>query len=144
MLLRRNKTRDNLALITSTMNDREEYQVWWKNTYTTLKRQFTIFDKLIAEAKACSVKLKDPEDRTEAKHARRLVDPIEHKLGLIQKYIDKLSEILPDAAAPSEDVNALNKTLEDYADKLTAGQNELQGFKDEIEEWESIHVRGAA
>ena len=144
MLLRRNKTRDNLALITSTMNDREENVVRWKNAHTTLKHQFTIFNRLIAEAKACSVKLKDPEDRTEAKHAKRLVDPIEHKLGLIQKYIDKLYEILPDAAAPSEDVNALNKTLEDYADKLTAGQNELQGFKDEIEEWESIHVRGAA
>ena len=133
-----------MALITSTMGDREEHQVRWKNTYASFKRQFTTIDRLIAEAKACSVKLKDPEDRTEAKHARLLVDPIEHKLGLIQKYIDKLYEILPDAAAPSEDVNALNKTLEDYADKLTAGQNELQGFKDEIEEWESIHVRGAA
>ena len=144
MLLRRSKTRDNLALITSTMSDREEYQARWRNTYNSLKRQFTTIDRLIAEAKACSVKLKDPEDRTEAKHARLLVDPIDHKLGLIQKYIDKLYEILPEAAAPSEDVNALNKTLEDYADKLTAGQNELQGFKDEIEEWESIHVRGAA
>ena len=126
------------------MVDREEHQARWKNTYTSFKRQFTIIDGLIAEAKSCSIKLQDPEDRTEAKHARMLIDPIEHKLGLIQKYIDKLYEILPDAAAPSEDVNALNKTLEDYADKLTAGQNELQGFKDEIEEWESIHVRGAA
>merc|ERR1711895_369468 len=125
------------------MNDREENVVRWKNTYTSLKRQFTIIDKLIAEAKACSVKLKDLEDRTEAKHAKRLVDPIEHKLGLIQKYIDKLYEILPDAAAPSEGVDALNTALEDYVDKLTARQNELQGFKDEIEEWESIHVREA-
>merc|ERR1711895_298673 len=125
------------------MNDREENVVRWKNTYTSLKRQFTIIDRMIAEAKACSVKLKDPEDRTEAKLAKRLVDPIERKLGLIQKYIDKLYEILPEAAAPSEDVNLLNKTLEDFEDKLTAGQNELQGFKDEIEEWESIHVREA-
>ena len=74
------------------MSDREAYQVRWKNTFTSLKRQFTIIDKMIAEAKACSVKLKDPEDRTEAKHAKRLVDPIEHKLGLIQKYIDKLCQ----------------------------------------------------
>ena len=144
MSLRRSKTSDNLALTTSTMNDREENVVRFRNAHTTLKRQLTIFDRMIAEAKACSVKLKDPEDRTEAKHAKRLVDPIEHKLGLIQKYIDKLYEILPEAAAPSEDVNALNNTLEEYVDKLTAGQNELQGFKDEIEEWESIHVRGAA
>ena len=129
MLLRRSKTRDNLALITSTMSDREEYQVRWKNTFTSLKRQFTIIDKMIAEAKACSVKLKDPEDRTEAKHARRLVDPIEHKLGLIQKYIDKLYEILPDAAPASEggqwSVDAMTTAMEDYVDKLTAGNYEL-------------------
>ena len=50
-----------------------------ENTYSSFKRQFTIIDRLIAEAKSCSVKLKDPEDRTEAKHARRLVDPIKHK-----------------------------------------------------------------
>ena len=76
---------DYLALINSTMGDNiEDYQAKWRNTYTSFKRQFTIIDKLIAEAKACSVKLKDPEDRTEAKHARMLVDPIEHKLGLIK------------------------------------------------------------
>ena len=141
------KTTDNLALITSTMSDREEYQVRWKNTFTSLKRQFTIIDKMIAEAKACSVKLKDPEDRTEAKHARRLVDPIEHKLGLIQKYIDKLYEILPDAAPANESgqwsLDAMTTALEEYVDKLTAGHNELRGFNDEIEEWESIHVREA-
>ena len=129
MSLRRSKTSDNLALTTSTMNDREENVVRFKNAHTTLKRQLTIFDRMIAEAKACSVKLKDPEDRTEAKHARRLVDPIEHKLGLIQKYIDKLYEILPDAAPASEggqwSVDAMTTALEDYVDKLTAGNNEL-------------------
>ena len=131
MLLRRNKTRDNLALITSTMADREENVVRYKNAHTTLKRQFTIFDRLIAEAKTCSVKLKDPEDRTEAKHARRLVVPIEHKLELLQKYIDKLYEVLPDAAPASEggqwSVDAMTTALEDYVAKLTAGNNELQG-----------------
>ena len=121
---------DYLALINSTMGDNiEDYQAKWRNTYTSFKCQFTIIDRLIAEAKACSVKLKDPEDRTEAKHARRLVDPIEHKLGLIQKYIDKLYEILPDAAPASEggqwSVDALTTYPEDYVDKLTAGNNEL-------------------
>ncbi len=147
MSLRRSKTSDNLASETSTMSDREAYQVRWKNTFTSLKRQFTIIDKMIAEAKACSVKLKDPEDRTEAKHARRLVVPIEHNLELLQKYIDKLYEVLPDAAPASEggqwSVDAMTTALEDYMAKLTAGNNELRGFVDEIEEWESIHVREA-
>merc|ERR1712215_352436 len=61
--------------------------------------------------------------------------------------IDKLYEILPDAVPASEggqwSVDAMTTALEDYVDKLTAGHNELRGFNDEIEEWESIHVREA-
>ena len=81
------------------MVDREHCQTRWKNTYTTFKRQFTLIDGLIAEAKICSAKLQDPEDETEGKDARVLIEPIEHKLGLIKKYIDKLCEILPEAAS---------------------------------------------
>ena len=139
---------DYLALINSTMGDNvEDYQAKWRNTYTSFKRQFTIIDKLIGEAKACSVKLKDPEDRTEAKHARMLVDPIEHKLGLIKKYIDKLYELLPEAAPASEggqwSVDALSATLEECMDRHTTGNKELRGFKDDIEEWELIHTKEA-
>ena len=129
------------------MVDRKEHQARWKNTYTSFKRQFTLIDGLIAEAKNCSVKLQDPEDRTEAKHARMLIDPIEHKLGLIQKYIDKLYVILPDAAPASEggqwSVEALSAKLEECMDRHTAGNKELRGFKDDIEEWESINVKEA-
>ena len=89
-------------MIKSTMGDIEDYQTKWSNTNTSFKRQFTIIDRLIGEAKACAVKLQDPQDRTEAKHARMMIDPIEHKLGLIKKYIDKLYELLPDAAPASE------------------------------------------
>ena len=123
----------------------EDYQAKWKNSHAAFKRQFTIIDKLIGEAKACSVKLKDPEDRTEAKHARMLVDPIEHKLGLIKKYIDLLYELLPKAAPASEggqwSVDALSTTLEQCMDRHTTGNRELRGFKDDIEEWESIHTK---
>ena len=60
------------------MVDREHTQTRWKNTYFTYKRQFTMIDGLIAETKICSNKLHDPEDETEGKDARRLIEPIEH------------------------------------------------------------------
>ena len=56
----------------------------WNNTYSTYKRQFTMIDGLIAETKVCSNKLHDSEDETEGKDARCLIEPIEHKLGLIK------------------------------------------------------------
>ena len=91
------------------------------------------------------MKLKDPEDRTEAKHARMLVDPIEHKLGLIKKYIDKLYELLPEAVPASEggqwSVDALSATLEECMDRHTTRNKLLRGFKDDIEEWELIHTK---
>ena len=114
-----------MVLITFIMVDREQYQTRWKNTYTSFKRQFTLIDGLIAEAKSCSVKLQDPEDRTEAKDARILIEPIEHKLGLIKKYIDKLYEILPDAAPASEggewSIDALSVKLENCMQRHTDG-----------------------
>ncbi len=56
----------------------------WNNTYSTYKRQFTMIDGLIAETKICSNKLHDSEDETEGKDARCLIEPREHKLGLIK------------------------------------------------------------
>ena len=136
-----------MVLITSIMVDREEYQTRWKNTYTSFKRQFTLIDGLIAEAKSCSVKLQDPEDRTEAKDARMLIDPIEHKLGLIKKYIDKLYEILPDAAPASEggewSIDALSTKLENCMQRHTDGTKELRGFIDAIEQWELLNIKEA-
>ena len=123
----------------------EDYQAKWKNTLAAFKRQFTLIDRLIGDAKACSIKLKDPNDRMEAKQARMLVDPIEHKLGLIQKYVDLLYEILPKASSTSEggvwSVDALSTLLEQCMERHTTGNHELRGFKDDIEEWESIHTK---
>ena len=53
----------------------------WDNTYFTYKRQFTMIDGLMEETHVCSNKLHDSEDETEGKDARRLIEPIEHKLG---------------------------------------------------------------
>ena len=73
------------------------------------------------------------------------MDPIEHKLGLIQKYIDMLYELLPKASPASEggqwSVDALSTLLEQCMDRHTTGNRELRGFKDDIEEWESIHTK---
>ena len=89
-----------------------ENQSTWKNTLTAFKRQFTLIDRLIADAKACSIKLKDPNDRMDAKQARILVGPVQHKLGLITKYVDSLHDILPKAVVTDDEggwcVNALS------------------------------------
>ena len=129
------------------MVDREQAQTRWKNTHTTFLRQFTLIDGLIAKAKACSNKLQDPEDETEAKDARLLIEPIEHKLGLIKKYIDKLWEILPDAAPASEgdewSIEALSVKLENCMQRHTDGTKELRGFIDAIEQWELLNIKEA-
>ena len=121
-----------------------ENQSTWKNTLTAFKRQFTIIDRLMADAKACSIKLKDPNNRTDAKQARILVGPIQHKLGLITKYVDSLHDILPKAAVTADEggwcVDALSTQLEQCMERYTTGNQELRGFKDDIEEWESIHT----
>ena len=91
-------------------------QTTWKNTLAAFKRQFTLFDRLMADAKACSENLKDPRHEMDAKEARKLVGPIQHKLGLITKYVDSLHAILPLAAVTEDEagwsVNALSASLE--------------------------------
>ena len=83
--------------------ERDKAQVKWKNTHTTFLRQFTVIDGLIARAHTSINKLEDPDDDTKVTEVRLQIEPIEHKLGLIKKYIDKLWEILPDAAPAAED-----------------------------------------
>ena len=122
-----------------------ENQSTWKNTLTAFKRQFTLIDRLIADAKACSIKLKNPNDRTDAKQVRILVGPIQHKLGLITKYVDSLHDILPRAAVTDDEggwcVNALSAQLEQCMERTTTGNQDLRVFIDDIEEWESIHTK---
>ena len=67
----------------------------WDNNHFTYKRQFTQLEKLLEESHVCAGRLHDEEDPTEGKDARVLIEPIEHKLGLIKKYISKLYEIYP-------------------------------------------------
>ena len=120
-------------------------QTTWKNTLAAFKRQFTLIDRLMADAKACSEKLKDTRDAMDAKEARKLVGPIQHKLGLITKYVDSLHDILPRAAVTEDDagwcVNALSAQLEQCMERTTTGNQDLRAFIDDIEEWESIHTK---
>ena len=67
-----------------------ESQTTWKNTLAAFKRQFTQIDKLMADAKACSKNLKDPKHEMDAKEVRKLVEPIQRKLGLVNNYVDSL------------------------------------------------------
>ena len=126
------------------MVDREHTQTVWKNTYSTYKRQFTMIDGLIAETKICSNKLHDPEDETEGKDARRLIEPIEHKLGLIKRYISKLYEILPEVAEGDDGdwcLDSLSKKLDVCMQRHTDGTRELGGFIDSIEQWEMLNIK---
>ena len=51
----------------------------------------------------------------DAKQARRLLEPIQHKLGLVKNYVDSLHGILPLASVDEDDgewsVNALSGTM---------------------------------
>ena len=127
--------------------ERDKAQVKWKNTHTTFLRQFTIIEGLIARAKTSLNKLEDPEDDTKVTDVRLQIEPIEHKLGLIKKYIDKLWEILPDAAPSAEDnewsVEALSVKLELCMQRHTDGTKELKAFIDAIELWELTNVKEA-
>ena len=120
-------------------------QTTWKNTLAAFKRQFTQIDKLMANAKACSKNLKDPRHEMESKEARKLVGPIQHRLGLITKYVDSLHAILPLVAVTEDEagwsVNALSASLEQCMDRTTAGNQDLRAFLDDIEEWESVHTK---
>ena len=120
-------------------------QTTWKNTLAAFKRQLTQIDKLMADAKACSENLKDPRHEMDAKEARKLVGPIQHKLGLITKYIDSLHAMLPLAAVTEDEsgwcLNALSASLEQCMDRTTTGNQDLRAFIDDIEEWESIHTK---
>ena len=57
-----------------------------------------MLDKLIEESHVCAGRLHDEQDPTEGKDARVLIEPIEHKLSLMKKYITKLHDLLPEVA----------------------------------------------
>ena len=82
---------------------RDENQTLWKNTVAAFKRQFTQLDKLIAEAKQTAKDLADPSKKTDGKAAKKLVEPLQRKLGLVNNYVNNLHSILPLAAVTEDD-----------------------------------------
>ena len=119
---------------------RDVNQTLWKNTVAAFKRQFTQLDKLIAEAKQTAKDIVDPSKKIDGKAAKKLVEPIQRKLGLLNKYVDSLHSILPNAAVTDDDgiysVEKLNTVLEGCLDQAKTGNEELTAFLEAIEEWE--------
>ena len=122
-----------------------EDQTKWKNTLAAFRRQFTQIDKLLANAKVVSNNLKEPRHEMNAKQARRHIEPIEHKLGLVKNYVESLHGVLPLVSVDDEisvwNLDALGATLENCMERHTTGNMELRAFIDDIEEWESIHTK---
>ena len=77
------------------MSGVDENQTIWKNTVSAFKRQFTQLDKLIGEAKTTAVDLADPSHNMNGKEAKKLVEPIQRKLGLVNNYITSLHKVHP-------------------------------------------------
>ena len=98
-----------------------ENQTKWKNTLAVFRRQFTQITKLIADAKVCSDNLKDPRHEMDAKQARRHVEPIQHKLGLVKNYVDSLHGVLPLVSVDDEtsiwNLDALGATLKNCMER---------------------------
>ena len=117
---------------------RDENQTLWKNTVAAFKRQFTQLDKLIAEAKQTAKDIVDPSKKIDGKAAKKLVEPIQRKLGLLNKYEDSLHSILPSAAVTDTDgiysVTQLNNVLAECLDQAQTGNEELLGLLEAIED----------
>ena len=108
-----------------------------KNTVAAFKRQFTQLDKLIAEAKQTAKDIVDPSKKIEGRAAKKLVEPIQRKLGLLNKYVDSLHSILPKTAVTDNDgihsVERLNTVIEGCLDQAKTGNEELTAFLEAIE-----------
>ena len=107
------------------MSGVDENQTIWKNTVSAFKRQFTQLDKLIAEAKQTAKDIVDPSKKVDGKAAKKLVEPIQRKLGLLNKYVDSLHSIHPNAAVTDDDgiysVEKLNNVLDGCLDQAKTG-----------------------
>ena len=122
------------------MSGVEENQTIWKNTVSAFKRQFTQLDKLIADAKICAKDLADPKHKMNGKEAKKLVEPLQRKLGLVNNYITALHKVLPLAAVTEDEgqmcVDRLSATLEECMEQAKTGNLELTAFLEAIEDWE--------
>ena len=118
----------------------------WDNNHFTYKRQFTQLERLLEESQLCADRLHDENDPTEGKDARVLIEPIEHKLSLIKKYISKLHDLLPEVAEDDEgdsSIESLSELLDACMRKHTQATKDLRGFIDSIEEWELLNLKEA-
>ena len=120
-----------------------ENQTVWKNTMAAFKNQFTRIDKLFVEAKLCATNLADPAHSMNGKEARKLVEPLQRKLELVNNYINSLHTVLPLAAVTEDEgtysVEKLSARLDECMDRAKMGNQELTTFLEAIEEWE-IHA----
>ena len=127
------------------MSGVEENQTIWKNTVSAFKRQFTQLDKLIADAKICAKDLADPKHKMNGKEAKKLVEPIQRKLGLVNNYINSLHKVLRLAAVTDNEgtysVERLSVTLDECMEQAKGGNLELTAFLEAIETWELHAVK---
>ena len=94
---------------------------------------------LLTDVKAITKEMVDPRKKVDGKVAKQKVDPIKRKIEILDKYVDILTTILPDAAFLDEGtwgVSALNTTLEKCMNEAQAGRDELQSVQDQISVWE--------
>ena len=125
----------------TTLEDlREKHQSKWTNTVTAFKRQRTMMTDLLTEVKVIAKEMVDPRKKVDGKVAKQKVDPIKRKLEILDKYVDILTTILPDAAFLDDGntwgVTALNTTLDKCMNEAQAGRDELQSVREQISVWE--------
>ena len=122
------------------MSGVDENQTIWKNTVSAFKRQFTQLDKLFVDAKSCAVDLADPSHNMNGKEAKKLVEPLQRKLELVNNYINSLHKVLPLAAVTDDEgtysVERLSATLDECMERAKGGNLELTAFLEAIEAWE--------
>merc|ERR1712240_786462 len=129
-----------LDIMTTLEELRERYQSKWTNTVTAFKRQHTMMNNLLTEVKQIAKDMVDPRKKVDGKTAKMKVDPIKKKLEILDKYVESLSTILPDAAFLDEGtwgVTALNTTLDKCLNDAQTGNDELLSLLEEISVWEN-------
>ena len=118
------------------MSGMDENQTIWKNTVSAFKRQFTQLDKLFVDAKSTAVDLADPSHNMNGKEAKKLVEPIQRKLGLVNNYINSLHKVLSLAVVTDEEgtysVERLSATLDECMEQAKGGNLELIAFLEAI------------
>ena len=83
---------------------------------------------LLTEVKQITKDMVDPRKKVDGKTAKTKVDPIKRKVELLDKYVESLTTILPNAAVLDEGtwgVTALNTILDKCMNDAQTGHDEL-------------------